>query len=143
MQSAEKRLVRSQVDKFLLRQEATLLFLLVGVAILDLADEWALAALAERFGVKLTSEITLFWFKEINPETLRQFLSVACEYGKAGEVEITDEGRDHKFSIYHEYGKNWSIFWKHYLDKSIRTYLKAIPQIETTENTVAVRFQTP
>jgi len=110
-------------------------------ALLDLTDENALATLAERLGVELTNEITLFWFKKVDPETLRQFLTLACEYGKVGECEVKDEGRDHMFSIYHEYGKNWSMFFEHFLDKAIRTYLRAIPQFETTENSVTVRYQ--
>ena len=39
-------------------------------ALLDLTDENALAALAERHGVEGTKEITSFWFKKINLETL-------------------------------------------------------------------------
>jgi hypothetical protein len=112
-------------------------------AILDLIDENGLATLAEQVGVELTNEITSFWFKKVNNETLLQLLHNSCQYAKIGELEVEDKGRDHTFSIYHEYGPNWSTFWEHYLDKAIRTYLKAIPRIETTENEVNVSFQNP
>ena len=111
--------------------------------LLDLTDENTLATLAERVGVELTNEITSFWFKKINLESLLRFISNASEYGKVGEVEIGNEGRDYTISIYHEYGKKWSTFLKHYLDKMIRTHLKVIPQFETAENTVTLRFQVP
>ena len=112
-------------------------------ALLDLADENALATLADRLGVTLTNEIISFWFKKINLETYLQHISNASEYGKAGEVEIEHEGRDYTISIYHEYGKKWSTFLEHYLDKAIRIYLKTIPQFETAESTVTLRFQAP
>jgi uncharacterized protein YxeA len=112
-------------------------------ALLDLTDQNALATLAERVGVELTNQITVFWFKKTNLETLLHFMSNASEYGKVGEAEIENEGRDYTISVYHEYGKKWSTYLEHYLDKAIRTYLKAIPQIETSENTVTLRFQVP
>jgi len=110
-------------------------------ALLDLIDEDALATLAERCGVELTSEVALFWFKKINLETLLQLFLNVSEYGKIGEVEIENEGRDYTISIYHGFGKKWSTWLEHYIDKTIRTYLKAVPQFETSDNTVAVRFQ--
>jgi len=112
-------------------------------ALLDLTDENALATLAERVGVELTNQITVFWFKKTNLETLLHFFSNASQYGKVGEAEIENKGRDYTMTIYHEYGKKWSTYLEHYLDKAIRTYLKAIPQFETTENTVTLRFQVP
>jgi uncharacterized protein YxeA len=112
-------------------------------ALLDLTDENALATLAERVGVELTNQITVFWFKKTNLETLLHFMSNSSEYGKVGEAEIENKGRDYTISVYHEYGKKWSTYLEHYLDKTIRTYLKVIPQFETTENTVTLRFQVP
>jgi len=112
-------------------------------ALLDLTDENALATLAERVGVELTNQITVFWFKKTNLETLLHFMSNASEYGKVGEAEIENKGRDYTISLYHEYGKKWSTYLEHYLDKMNRTYLKVIPQFETTENTVTLRFQVP
>jgi len=112
-------------------------------AILDLIDENSLTTLAERISVELTNEITSFWFKKINLETLLQFFSIACEYGRVGEIEIENEGRNYTITIYHEYGKKWSIWLQHFGDKVIRTYAKAIPQHEVTENTVTLKFQAP
>lgn len=110
--------------------------------LLDLiTDEDALAKLADRVGVELPSETASFWFKKINQETLLRFQRLACKYGRAGEIEIEDEGPDLTFTIYHALGKNGSIWFEHYFDKLIRTYLKVIPQIRTTENSVTVRFQ--
>lgn len=112
-------------------------------ALLDLADENALATAAERLGLELPKEITSFWFKKFNLETYLQYLSNASEYGNALEAEIENEGGNYTISIHHEYGKKWSTALKHYHDKAIRTYLKTIPQFETTENTVTMRFQVP
>jgi uncharacterized protein YxeA len=112
-------------------------------ALLDLADENALATLAERHGVEGTKDITSFWFKKINLETLLQFISIESEYANLNEVEIENDGRDYTISIHHEYGKKWSTYLEHYFDKMIRTYLKAVPQLETTENIVTLRFQVP
>jgi uncharacterized protein YxeA len=91
----------------------------------------------------LTNQITVFWFKKTTLETLLQFFSNSSEYGKVGEAEIENDGRNYTISIYHEYGKKWSTYLEHYLDKAIRTYLKVVPQFETTENTVTLRFQAP
>jgi len=75
--------------------------------------------------------------------TLHKFLFNTCEYGKIGEVEIKNEGRDYTISIYHEYGKKWSTYLEHYIDKAMRTCLKVIPKFETTENTITYRYQVP
>ena len=110
-------------------------------AILDLTDENALATLAERLGVELTNEIVSFWFKKTSEETLLKFLSIVCEYGKAGRFESEVEGRDRTFNIRHDYGKKWSTFLEHYSDKAIRNYSKVMPQFETTDSAVTVRFR--
>jgi len=112
-------------------------------ALLDLADENALATVAERLGETLPNEVISFWFKKFNLETYLQYVSNSSEYGNTLEAEIESEGGSYTISIYHEYGKKWSTALKHYHDKAIRTYLKTIPQIETTENTVTLRFQVP
>jgi uncharacterized protein YxeA len=112
-------------------------------ALLELIDENALVALADRVSVELTNEITSFWFKKTNLETVLQFFSITCEYGKVGEVEIENEGRNYTITVYHEYGRKWSIWLQHYIDKVIRTFVKAIPQFETTENTLTLKFQVP
>jgi len=112
-------------------------------ALLDLADENALATVAERLGVELPNEITSFWFRKFNLETYLQYISNSSEYGNTLEAEIESEGGNYTISIHHEYGKKWSTALKHYHDKAIRTYFKTIPQFETTENTVTMRFQVP
>ena len=112
-------------------------------ALLDLADENALATAAERLGDELPKEITSFWFKKSNLETYLQYISNAAEYGNALEAEIESERGNYTISIHHEYGKKWSTALKHFHDKAIRTYLKTIPHFETTESTVTIRFQVP
>ena len=112
-------------------------------ALLDLADENALATLAERLGIELTNELVSFWYKKISLETLLQLISDVSEYGNLGELEVENEGRNYTISIYHEYGKKWSRYLEHYADKMIRYYLKVIPQFETTENTLTLKFQAP
>lgn len=112
-------------------------------ALLDLADENALATLAEQHGVEGTKEIISFWFKKINLETLLRLIFIESEYANLLEAEIENEGRDYTISIHHEYGKKWSTYLERYLDIMIRTYLKVIPQLETTENIVTLRFQAP
>ena len=112
-------------------------------AILDLIDENALATLAEQTAVELTSQLILFWFKQISLENMLQYLSHLSEYGKMGEVEVENEGRDYTISIYHEYGKKWSTWLERYIDQVIRAYLKTAPQFQTTGNTITVKFQAP
>jgi hypothetical protein len=109
--------------------------------LLDLADENALARIAEQMGVQLPNEVISFWFKKINLETVLQFISIVSQYGNLGEVEIENRGRDYTIIVHHEYGKMWSIYLKHFLDQMIRTYLKAVPEIETGENAITLRFQ--
>lgn len=111
-------------------------------AILDLADENALAKLAEQLGVQ-SNEAISFWFKKINLETVLQFISINSEYANLGEVELENRGRDYTIIAHHEYGKMWSVFLEHFLDQMIRTYLKVVPQFETSDNAVALRFQEP
>lgn len=113
-------------------------------ALLDLiTDEDALAKLADRLGGELTGETTLFWFKKVNQESLLRFVSLAFKYGGAGELEIADVGPNLTVVIYHKLGKNGSIWFEHFFDKMIRTYLKTIPRIEKTENSVTVSIQNP
>jgi len=112
-------------------------------ALLDLADENALARTAERLGNELPKEITSFWFKKFTLESFLQYISNAAEYGNAFEMEIENERGNCTISIHHEYGKKWSTALKHFHDKAIRTYLKTIPHFETSESTVTMSFQVP
>ena len=142
-------LVSSMMEKYAVWDRYTEKFRYISIptmifrALLDLADENALATAAERLGAEMPNEVTSFWFKKFDLETYLQYISNASEYGNALEAEIENEGRDYTISIYHEYGKKWSTFLEHYLDKAIRTYLKTMPGFETTENTVTMRFQAP
>jgi len=112
-------------------------------SLIDLTDENALATLAEQSSVELTNQVLLFWFKKINLENSLKLLSIESEYAGLGEVEIENEGRDYTISVYHEYGKKYSMFFAHFTDVMMRTCLKITPQFEITENTVTYRFQAP
>jgi len=112
-------------------------------ALLELIDEKALATLAERVSVELTNEIISFWFKKINLESLLQFFSIACQYGNAGEIEIENEGHNYAITVYHQCGKKWSIWLQHYTNKAIRSVVKVMPQFESTESTLTIKFEVP
>ena len=112
-------------------------------ALLDMTDENMWAMLAERVAVELTNQVMLFWFKKVSLEDNLKLLAIESEYSGQREVEIENEGRNYTISVYHNFGKKYSIFYEHFADKLMRTCFQIIPKFEITENTVTCRFQAP
>ena len=111
--------------------------------LLEMTDEDELAMLAERRAVELTNQVMSLWFKKVTLEDNLKLFAIESEYSGQREVEIENEGRNYTISVYHDFGKKYSVFFVHFADKLMRTCFQIIPKFEFTENTVTYRFQAP
>lgn len=99
--------------------------------------------LGDELGAELPKEIMLFWFKQVNPEALLNWLSLLSKYEKFSQLEVLHVGRTIKVIAHHELGKSWSVWLSHYLAGAVKSVLGVTPQTNITEGTVTLEFVLP
>jgi len=102
-----------------------------------------IVSLGDELGAELPKEIMLFWFKQVNQESLLNWLSLLSKYEKFSQMEVIHVGRTIKVIAHHELGKNWSILLSHYLAGAVKSVLGVGPVTNVTEGTVTLEFAIP
>ena len=52
----------------------------------------------------------MFWFKELNIDSVLNALSLRCKYANVAEYELKKDGRDYMIILHHDLGIRWSEF---------------------------------
>ncbi|HII40498.1 MAG TPA: hypothetical protein HA326_04695 [Thermoplasmata archaeon] len=112
-------------------------------ALLESIGETELEGTANDFGARLPNEAMLFWFKKADLDAFLRYLSLNSQYGNLGEYELEVDGRNHRISIRHDYGENWSKFLRVFLGSVLEKSLGLAPRFRVTRNGVLVTFATP
>jgi hypothetical protein len=103
----------------------------------------AIVSLGDELGAELPKEIMLFWFKQVNQESLLNWLSLISKYEKFSQMEVIHVGRTIRVIAHHELGKSWSTWLSHYLAGAVKSVLGVSPVTNTTEGTVTLEFTIP
>jgi hypothetical protein len=85
-------------------------------------------------------EFIVFWFKKINLDAYLQYLSLVCQYAKFAECEIDNDENDYTIILSHDIGQKWSEFLAAWLTEGLKYTLGILPKIDTTRNSIVVRF---
>src|SRR2546427_10067494 len=112
-------------------------------ALIENVGEKDLLRIAEEFGTRLPNEAILFWFKRVNLENFLRYLSLNSRYANLGEYEVLVDGRDYTISIHHDYGENWSKFFRSFFGDVLQRNLGLAPRFEITRNGVVINFKAP
>jgi hypothetical protein len=109
-------------------------------SILEAIESDKLVDLAKDIGGHAPKEFIVFWFKKINLETYLEYLSLVCQYAKFAECEIDSDGKDYTIILSHDIGQKWSDFLAVWLTEGLKVTIGVLPEIDTTRNSVVVRF---
>jgi ethanolamine utilization protein EutP (predicted NTPase) len=110
-------------------------------SILEAIESDKLVDVAKDIGSHVPKEFIVFWFKKINLETYLEYLSLVCHYAKFAECEIDNHGNDYTIILSHDIGQKWSDFLATWLSEGLKVSLGVIPKIDTTRNSIVVRFR--
>jgi len=111
-------------------------------SILEEIDECKVEEIATKTGSSALKAVTLFWFKELNAETLLNTLSNYCKYSGLGVSEIKVDGAQCTMTFRHDLGRKYSIYLKNAVSQFVKTALGTVPETETTDDLVVIHFCT-
>lgn len=109
--------------------------------ILAVLDEKNIADVATRAGSLEAREFILFKWKELNLQTVTEFIKVffdVCGFGRC-DMQITSSKVS--LSAHHDLKEKGSLYIKHFLESLIMTSLSKSCKSTITEDSVTVEFQ--
>ena len=110
--------------------------------VLATMDDKNIMEIATRCGSQEAKEFILFKWKEINLETVTDFIKKyfdLCGYGRCNLEET--EGRI-IFSVHHDLQKKGTMFLKHFFESLIQSTLDRECKTTITNDTITIDFQT-
>jgi hypothetical protein len=84
----------------------------------------------------------MFWFKELNIDSVLNVLSLRCKYANVAEYELKVDGKNYIIILHHDLGIRWSEFFG-YMQEEIKIVLQIIARLEISRNSVVLKFHLP
>jgi hypothetical protein len=112
-------------------------------SILEEVDECKVEQIATKTASPILKAVTLFWFKELNAETLLKTISNYCKYSGLGVSEIEVDGAQCTMTFHHDLGRKYSIYLKNAISQFVKTTLGLVSKTEITHDLVLVSFPIP
>lgn len=100
-----------------------------------------LAILASNCGSQEAKEFILFKWKEVNQETVTDFIKTYFGYCGYGQCDMESRGGKTMISIHHDLGEKGSLYLRHFLEGLIVSTLNKTCDIITTKDSVSLNFQ--
>jgi hypothetical protein len=105
---------------------------------LDKLEEGYLIEQGRQFGSKIAKEYIPYFFADVNSYTLLEFLEL---WFSRFSFQHRIDYRHHSYSINHELGKSYSIFFKEYISVLVGSIIKSSVQFSiVSENAVTFSF---
>ncbi len=103
-------------------------------------SEETVEKIAGRLGETQGREEVLFFFQQVNPRTVLQYIELWTSHFDA--TEHAYDGKRHFFTVHHDVNLNFSLFTKEYLTAMIRTTLARPVLFETiSPNAITFNFE--
>lgn len=110
-------------------------------SLLDALDEKNIINYAASIGSKEPKDFILFKWKELNPQTVSEFIKIYFEHCGYGMCDMQKDESKNIISIHHDFGKKGSIFLKSFLEAIIRSTLGKSCETLVSDNSVTLKFQ--
>jgi len=108
--------------------------------ILAVMPQKDLMLVASTGGSQEAKEFILFKWKEVNHETVVEFIKTYFGYCGYGRCDIESRGSKTMVSVHHDLGENGSLYLKHYLEALISSTLEKTCKIVITKDSVSLSF---
>ena len=111
--------------------------------ILNATDHNKLIESAQDYGSNVPKEFLMFWFKELNIDSVLAALSLRCKYANVAEYELKIDGKNYMIILHHDLGIMWSEFFGYTLQQEIKIVLQVLARLEISRNSVVLKFHLP
>ncbi len=108
--------------------------------LLNSMDEKNIINFAKSVGSKEPKDFILFKWKELTNDSITDFIKMYFEHCGYGMCDMQKDDSESTVSVHHELGRNGSIFLKAFLEAIIQSTLEKEGKVETTENSVTLKF---
>jgi len=112
-------------------------------SILEEVDDCKVEQIATNTANSTLKAVTLFWFKELNAETLLKTISNYCKYSGLAASEIKVDEAQCTMTFRHDLGRKYSLYLKNAISQFVKTTLGLVPKTETTQDMLLVSFHMP
>ena len=85
----------------------------------------------------------MFWFKELNIDSVLTALSLRRKYANVAEYQLKIDGNNYIIILHHDLGIRWSEFFGYTLQQEIKIYTSGIARLEISTNSVVLKFHLP
>lgn len=109
--------------------------------ILAILDDKDIVEVATRAGSLEAKEFILFKWKELNLQTVTDFIKIFFDVCGFGRCDLEINPSKVSLSAHHDLKEKGSLYIKHFLESLIRTSLNKSCKTTITEDSVTVEFQ--
>ena len=95
------------------------------------------------YGSTVPKEFLMFWFKELNIDSVLTALSLRCKYANVAQYELKIDGRNYIIILHHDLGIRWYEFFGYTLQQEIKIVLQVLARLEISRNSVVLKFHLP
>src|SRR5947208_8695345 len=92
--------------------------------ILNATDDNKVIESAQDYGSTVPKEFLMFWFKELNIDSVLTALSLRCKYANVAEYELKIVGSNYIIILHHDLGIRCSEFFGYTLQQEIKIALQ-------------------
>jgi len=104
-------------------------------------DDKTIVDVATRAGSLEAKEFILFKWKELNLQTVTDFIKIFFDVCGFGRCDLVDNSSRVVLSAHHDLKEKGSLYIKHFLESLIRTSLDKPCKTTMTEDSITVEFQ--
>ena len=110
------------------------------LSILNMLDEKQIIKFGSDVGSKEPKEFILFKWKDINSDSVADFITLYFEHCGYGSCDLERTDNEIGISIHHKLGKNGTLFLKTFLESLIQSSLDQSCKTTIAENSVTIQF---
>lgn len=107
---------------------------------LDALDEDNLASMAREFGRDMSTDLIIFWFKEVSLESVKRYFSLLAHYEKLFTLDFTELRGNYVIIAHHDFGEKGSIWFLNMLRGAIESNLDVTTSVKHTKTSVMIEI---
>ncbi len=107
---------------------------------LDAIDDDDLALMAREFGRSMSTDLIVFWFKEVSLESVLRYLSLLSEYQKLFTLDLTELHGSYVIIAHHAFGEKGSVWFLNFLREAVETNLGVTTSAKHTKTSVRIEI---
>ena len=84
----------------------------------------------------MPKEFLMFWFKELDIDSVLAALLLRCKSANVAEYDLKIDGKNYIIILHHDIGIMWSELFGYTLQQEIKIVLQVLARLEISRNSV-------